>query len=170
VTVKASIPAIMDVSSTLSFDIKVECKLKKYVIFVFGKFICILKKEVFQLTFVLNFPASVSQTNTVTQSWNVDQVIKIPAKSTVKATWVIRKQTVTGEFQGVMDLPHYAKVWCNKKTKDHYEWFHPASSFMPQAYPKACSGSSCKISGNFEGWQGIGSFVNVTQCPLNVEC
>mmetsp|Transcript_4123 Transcript_4123/g.6579 ORF Transcript_4123/g.6579 Transcript_4123/m.6579 type:complete len:182 (+) Transcript_4123:622-1167(+) len=101
-------------------------------------------------TFDIKTEESQSQSNSVTKKWSVNQQIQIPPHSTVKVQWVITKQTVTGDFKGTMKLPYYSKLWCAAKTNGHYEWFVPAPNYLPQAYPGACVGDECYISGPFK--------------------
>eukprot|EP00619_Florenciella_sp_RCC1007_P013248 CAMPEP_0205908428 /NCGR_PEP_ID=MMETSP1325-20131115/3207_1 /ASSEMBLY_ACC=CAM_ASM_000708 /TAXON_ID=236786 /ORGANISM="Florenciella sp., Strain RCC1007" /LENGTH=328 /DNA_ID=CAMNT_0053274629 /DNA_START=56 /DNA_END=1042 /DNA_ORIENTATION=- len=122
--------------------------------------------ETEKFTYKFSTTSSDTETSTSTQSWTAEQDVTVPAKSTVKLTWIITKETVTGDYSADINLPNYAKIWCNDKTNDHYEWFIPADEFLPAAYPTACTDNSCKISGPFTGVKGVGSFVTLQQCDL----
>jgi len=122
--------------------------------------------ETEKFTFKFSTTSSDTETSTSTQSWSAEQDVTVPAKSTVKLTWIITKETVTGDYSADINFPDYAKLWCNDKTNDHYEWFIPADEFLPAAYPGTCSGSSCSISGPFTGVKGVGSYVTLQQCDL----
>mmetsp|Transcript_37228 Transcript_37228/g.100669 ORF Transcript_37228/g.100669 Transcript_37228/m.100669 type:complete len:336 (+) Transcript_37228:116-1123(+) len=119
-----------------------------------------------KFTTELSTTTTSTETSTSTQSWSAEQDITIPAQSTVKLTWIITKETVTGDYSADVNMPYYAKVWCNSQTNDHYEWFVPAENFLPAAYPGTCTGSTCSISGPFTGIKGVGSFVTLQQCDL----
>jgi len=119
-------------------------------------------------TISLDFSSSEGSTTTATSanSWTQNQQVKTPAKSTVKATMVVRKMTASGDFSGTMNLPDYARLWCHSDTNGHREWFVPADMFMPQHYPGICSGQTCSVGGKFSGFKGISSTVNLVQCKL----
>eukprot|EP00998_Keelungia_sp_KM082_P005934 NODE_2216_length_1111_cov_51.555894_g2198_i0.p1 GENE.NODE_2216_length_1111_cov_51.555894_g2198_i0~~NODE_2216_length_1111_cov_51.555894_g2198_i0.p1 ORF type:complete len:313 (-),score=62.63 NODE_2216_length_1111_cov_51.555894_g2198_i0:92-1030(-) len=120
-------------------------------------------------TLTVDRTSTQAQTHTEEKSWSVSQEIKIPPRSTVKATFTVEKMIVSGQYQATMKLPNYAKLWCNDRVNGHYEWFMTADDFLSSAY-ESCSGNTCNIGGPFTGWQGVSSWVNVTHCPLGVHC
>lgn len=108
-----------------------------------------------------------SQTHTKAQTWSASQMVNVPKKSTMKATMVVKKTTMSGQFTAVMDMPYYARLWCHDTTNNHREWFVPAQNFLPHAYPDVCSGETCNLHGAFTGWQGVSATVQLKQCKLN---
>jgi hypothetical protein len=123
-------------------------------------------------TFSLSVSESlgVAQTSTTTDLWSVSQTVTIPPMSTVKLVWSIATTTTTGNYQATMVLPDYARVWCSDKTQGHNEWFVQAPAFMPVYYPSQCTGNVCNINGPFTGIEGVSSNVQVSTCPLGVQC
>ena len=122
--------------------------------------------ETDKFTTELSTTTTSTETSTSTQSWSAEQDITIPAQSTVKLTWIITKETVTGDYSADVKMPYYAKVWCSGQTNGYNEWFIHGNMFLPAAYPGTCTGSTCSISGPFTGIKGVGSFVTLQQCDL----
>lgn len=101
-----------------------------------------------------------SKTTTMSteESWNIDQDIVVPAHSTIKTTSIIKKAKYTGTYYAQMDLPFFAKLWCEDKVSDHYEWFYSAVDFL--------NCNPCNIGGPFVGWHGVNMQTSLKQCSL----
>merc|ERR1711939_373878 len=126
---------------------------------------------VMKSTFTESFKTTHSQTNTNTktqsQSYSESVNVKIAPRKTMRATMIVTKQTVAGDWSTVAHLPGYTKLWCNDRVDGHYEWFVPAGVFLPQAYPDNCNGDTCQMNGKFKGWHGVGANIQYKECPLH---
>lgn len=116
--------------------------------------------------FTESFSLTTSQTNTNTMTtstgWKISQPVVASPRSTVKATLVIQKVTVSGDWSATLSLPEFAKVWCNDKVDDHYEWFIPSENYLKGP----CIGEKCPVTGKFSGFHGVSSSVTLKDCPL----
>jgi hypothetical protein len=127
-------------------------------------------KETTTFSLSVSDSLGLAQTSTTESLWSVSQTISIPPMSTVKLVWAVATTTTTGNYQATMVLPDYARVWCSDKTEGHNEWFVQAPAFMPLYYPSQCSGNICNINGPFTGIEGVSSNVQLSTCPLGVQC
>jgi len=126
-----------------------------------------------QFDFGLSLNSTQTQTGSDTQNWGVSEQIGIPPKSTVRVEVVIATASTSADFTTMVtfDPNSYGDIWCYNTVNSHYEWFIPAGSFLDGTFSGAvCNSGSCNITGSFTGLQGVQVFVNVTQCPLGVQC
>lgn len=113
-------------------------------------------KETFSWSFDWHETDTDSETTTDEFSWN--ESITNKANTTTLLQVTISQESYSGEWQAEIGLPYYAKIWCNDKTNDHYEWFIPAGNFMG-AGPYYGSGS-------FTGGAGTKIEGTVCECAL----
>jgi len=117
---------------------------------------------------------SETQSGSDTQTWSVSQTINIPPFSTIRAEMIVSTGQFNGEYTTTLTLdPNtFGSIWCNGPVNGHYQWWVPPPDFLDGNFGNnvVCSSGSCNITGVFSGIQGISVSVNVTQCPLNVQC
>jgi hypothetical protein len=126
-----------------------------------------------QFEFDLSLNTTETQTGSDTQNWSVSETIGIPAESTVRVDVVIATTSTNCDFtaQVTFNPNAYGNIWCNNVVNGHYEWFIGAGSFLEGTFGGAvCNYGACNVTGTFTALQGVTVYVNVTQCPLGVEC
>jgi hypothetical protein len=118
----------------------------------------------------VSFSSTQAWTNTEQKSWQVNQPVKVPAKTEVEATLLIDERKFTQRFHSKCTLGGYVCSNSPDRISGHYFWFHPVSEIFSK-FPQpqfAVQGTVVLYQGDgqFDGLMGVRTRLDLTERPI----
>jgi hypothetical protein len=136
-----------------------------------------------KVTTTLSLSSTQGSTSKKTQTWAIEQPLRIPPRTHVNAQLVVGTQDYDINWTATCKLEGYVAIWFNNKVAlnpdpddKHWLWFYPIEAVIDEcrrygiidtAGYQVCYGSVLAQSrGKFSGGQGINMKIDVNEEPL----
>jgi hypothetical protein len=122
------------------------------------------------VTTKVSFAATQAQTNTEQKTWTVQQPIRVPPHTEVKAVLLIDEMRFSQRFHSKATLGGWVCSNSPDRIDGHYFWFHPVTSIFAKFPQRGFTplGSTVQFEGDgiFNGLMGVRTNLRIDEHPI----